>query len=177
MVQGIFPTQGLNLGLPHCKWILYHLSHQGSPTYTSLYYQVNSSMIVFGRCLASSKYYTLIVNFLLQFFPLLSSCYNKYALLLQHINLENSFKEKGEKRSKDIGGQFLLLLAGHRVTGPCLLETSSYATFLCSSGLPAPQSSHFLQPDLCSSSGLRSQWFLMKPFDWPLRQGQILLTS
>ena len=31
LLQGIFPTQGSNSGLPHCKWILYHLSHQGSP--------------------------------------------------------------------------------------------------------------------------------------------------
>ena len=30
LLQGIFPTQGLNLGLPHCRQILYHLSHQGS---------------------------------------------------------------------------------------------------------------------------------------------------
>ena len=29
--QGIFPTQGSNPGLPYGKWILYHLSHQGSP--------------------------------------------------------------------------------------------------------------------------------------------------
>ena len=29
--QGIFPTQGLNLGLRHCRWILYQLSHKGSP--------------------------------------------------------------------------------------------------------------------------------------------------
>ena len=29
--RGIFPTQGLNRGLPHCRQILYHLSHQGSP--------------------------------------------------------------------------------------------------------------------------------------------------
>ena len=29
LLQGIFPTQGLNPGLPHCRWILYHLSHQG----------------------------------------------------------------------------------------------------------------------------------------------------
>ena len=28
---GIFPTQGLNPGLPHCRQTLYHLSHQGSP--------------------------------------------------------------------------------------------------------------------------------------------------
>ena len=28
--QRIFPTQGSNLGLPHCRQTLYHLSHQGS---------------------------------------------------------------------------------------------------------------------------------------------------
>ena len=31
LLQGIFPTQGLNPALPHCRQILYHLSHQGSP--------------------------------------------------------------------------------------------------------------------------------------------------
>ena len=30
-LQGIFPTQGSNPGLPHCRWILYQLSHKGSP--------------------------------------------------------------------------------------------------------------------------------------------------
>ena len=30
-LQGIFPTQEWNPGLPHCRQILYHLSHQGSP--------------------------------------------------------------------------------------------------------------------------------------------------
>ena len=29
-LQGIFPTQGSNSGLPHCRRILYQLSHQGS---------------------------------------------------------------------------------------------------------------------------------------------------
>ena len=29
--QGIFPTQGLNSGLLHCRQILYWLSYQGSP--------------------------------------------------------------------------------------------------------------------------------------------------
>ena len=29
--QGISPTQGLNPGLPHCRQILYQLSHKGSP--------------------------------------------------------------------------------------------------------------------------------------------------
>ena len=31
LLQGIFPTQGSNPGLPHCRRILYQLSHQGSP--------------------------------------------------------------------------------------------------------------------------------------------------
>ena len=31
LLQGIFPTQGSNPGLPHCRQILYQLSHQGSP--------------------------------------------------------------------------------------------------------------------------------------------------
>ena len=30
LLQGIFPTQGSDPGLPHCR-ILYHISHQGSP--------------------------------------------------------------------------------------------------------------------------------------------------
>ena len=32
LLQGVFPTQGWSPGLPHCKQILYQLSHQGSPT-------------------------------------------------------------------------------------------------------------------------------------------------
>ena len=30
LLQGIFPTQGSNLGLLHCRQILYRLIHQGS---------------------------------------------------------------------------------------------------------------------------------------------------
>ena len=35
LLQGIFPTQGWNPGLPHCRRILYQLSHHGS-NYTSI---------------------------------------------------------------------------------------------------------------------------------------------
>ena len=31
LLRGIFPSQGSNPGLPHCRWIFYHLSPQGSP--------------------------------------------------------------------------------------------------------------------------------------------------
>ena len=33
-LQGIFPTQGSNPGLPHCRWILYQLSYQGKPLFS-----------------------------------------------------------------------------------------------------------------------------------------------
>ena len=32
LLQRIFPTQGSNPGLLHCRWILYHLSHQAHYT-------------------------------------------------------------------------------------------------------------------------------------------------
>ena len=46
LLQGIFPTQGPNLGLPHCKQFLYHLSHQGSLVhFLPVKAQMSSSLI------------------------------------------------------------------------------------------------------------------------------------
>ena len=36
LLQEIFPTQGLNLGLPPCRQTIYHLSQQGSPSSVDL---------------------------------------------------------------------------------------------------------------------------------------------
>ena len=46
LLQGIYPTQGLNLGLPHCRQTLYLLSYQGR-LYTKLtpYTKINSKWI------------------------------------------------------------------------------------------------------------------------------------
>ena len=33
LLQGFFPTQGSSPGLTHCRWIIYKLSHKGSPSY------------------------------------------------------------------------------------------------------------------------------------------------
>ena len=33
LLQGIFPIQGLNPGLPHCRQVLYQLSHKGIPEF------------------------------------------------------------------------------------------------------------------------------------------------
>ena len=43
LLQGIFPTQGSNPGIPHCQWILHQLSHQGSPS-CSLFYLFNQPL-------------------------------------------------------------------------------------------------------------------------------------
>ena len=43
LLQGIFPTQGSKPGLPHCRWILYQLSHQGSPN-TSIQFSSAQSL-------------------------------------------------------------------------------------------------------------------------------------
>ena len=36
LLQGLFPIQGLNPGLSHCRWILYQLSHEGKPKNTGV---------------------------------------------------------------------------------------------------------------------------------------------
>ena len=38
LLQGIFPAEGSNPGLLHCRWILYQLSHQGSPSTITIIY-------------------------------------------------------------------------------------------------------------------------------------------
>ena len=40
LLQGIFLTQGSNLGLQPCRQTLYHLSHQGSPSVGTKYPQI-----------------------------------------------------------------------------------------------------------------------------------------
>ena len=46
LLQGIFLTQGLNQGLPHCRHTLYHLSHQGSPLNKIGEYKMNHNPLL-----------------------------------------------------------------------------------------------------------------------------------
>ena len=50
LLQGIIPTQGLNLGLLHCRQILYRLSYKGSPRQmlTSMKGKINDNTIIVG---------------------------------------------------------------------------------------------------------------------------------
>ena len=69
LLQGIFPTQGSNPGLPHCRWILYQLRHKGSPLY-------NLGAILFFNSSEENcdKYMPYLFIFFLYFFCF-SSCY------------------------------------------------------------------------------------------------------
>jgi len=40
LLQGIFPTQRLNPGLPHCRRILCQLSHKGNPCFSIWSYSI-----------------------------------------------------------------------------------------------------------------------------------------
>ena len=52
LLQGIFPTQGLNPGLPHCRWILHPLSHWGSPNFMTSNVLYNSALkYIYSRLL------------------------------------------------------------------------------------------------------------------------------
>ena len=42
LLQGIFPTQGLNPGLLHCRQILYQMNHRGNPGYQSSLHRINT---------------------------------------------------------------------------------------------------------------------------------------
>ena len=48
LLQEIFPNQGLNPGLPHCRQTLYHLSHRGSPVSRIRSDQISRSVLSYS---------------------------------------------------------------------------------------------------------------------------------
>ena len=48
LLQGIFPTLGLNPGLPHCRQILYQLSHKGK-LYSNVTFSMTSFLTIFSK--------------------------------------------------------------------------------------------------------------------------------
>ena len=49
-LPGIFPTQGLNLSLPHCRWNLHCLSHQGRRVCVCVYTHMLSCFTCVWLC-------------------------------------------------------------------------------------------------------------------------------
>ena len=70
LLQGIFPTQGSNPGLPHCGQILYLLSHRGSMFGVRDKFQTHSSLSFMSamRVMALGLYYSRV---LINTFPIL----------------------------------------------------------------------------------------------------------
>ena len=64
LLQGIFPTQGWNSGLPHCRQILYHLSHQGSPKLDV----AESSTVLRGPLIQSIFHPRTVISIFVKFF-------------------------------------------------------------------------------------------------------------
>ena len=68
LLQEIFPTQGSNPGLPHCRHILYRLSHQGSPphmNWSSLgTFFIQLFYVYFFCCTGSQRWCTGLFHFL-----------------------------------------------------------------------------------------------------------------
>ena len=64
LLQRIFPIQGSNTGLLHCRWILYHLSHQGhslnkTPSRKTLFFSSTLSISETG-CIGVFPHHTFL---------------------------------------------------------------------------------------------------------------------
>ena len=75
LLQGIFPTQGLNPGLPHCRRILYQLSYEGSPSIKSTSLIPQRCPIQVGHCSCLDLcIHHLSINCSVQFSSVAQSC-------------------------------------------------------------------------------------------------------
>ena len=85
LLQGIFPTQGLNPGLLHCRQIIYQLSHKGSPAASGVMKSVDTNFIIYSLShpappIGSRGEGKTVLDFILFLFSLngpvvLTSCY------------------------------------------------------------------------------------------------------
>ena len=100
LLQGIFPTQVSNPGLPHCRRILYHLSHKESPAHQ---YTLKGKTTVISAITCSS-------------FP------NLFSLFLYFLNFGllwgQSTRRLGAKRYRKVLTCMVCLWAGFAQAGP-----------------------------------------------------------
>ena len=102
LLQGIFPTQGSNLDLLHCRQILYHLRHQRSPS---------------KECVSLNKPAFILLWLALELFPtqgqgsslgspsqVLSQDLGHDHPLIPHISCNIQWSLEGEKRKRGAQG-------------------------------------------------------------------------
>ena len=73
LLQGIFPTLGLNPGLLHCRKTLYRLSHKGS-SYTVIEYKLNAHKQCLRPRLACLENF--LITTLQEYFPSANECHS-----------------------------------------------------------------------------------------------------
>ena len=79
LLWGIFPTQVLNLGLPHCRWILYCLSHLESPKCNSMFNLLRNHPTVFLKVPSSFQILTSNLQAFLSPILTLTVCLSSYS--------------------------------------------------------------------------------------------------
>ena len=99
LLQGIFPTQGSNPGLPYCRRVVYQLSHQGNPQsiylpiYLPIYLLTTYLSICLWRYLSTLSVYlptylsTCLPTYLSIYLPICLSTYLPTYLSYLHISL------------------------------------------------------------------------------------------
>ena len=64
---GIFPTQGSNLGLLHCRQMLYRLNHQGSLLPKENHFELSELGFIISSFLPNDFYFCLLIFWVLDF--------------------------------------------------------------------------------------------------------------
>ena len=82
LLQGIFPTQELNPGLRHCRWILYQLSYQEALSLTEILLLFNYFRGNKASCLSISALVSKCLG--------LKICYKRTSLVIQRLGLRAS---------------------------------------------------------------------------------------
>ena len=98
LLHGFFPTQGLNPGLLHCRWILYHLRYQGSQSLKSRLAD-NISRVILSKflywCINVVSTYLWVVRCM--WFYSCAFCflnfYSEQIIFLLYLNTTKNFKK------------------------------------------------------------------------------------
>ena len=128
LLQEIFPTQGSNSGLPHCRRILYQLSHKGSPKILEwVAYPISSRSsqprdrtqvsCIAGGFFTNRDIFTFTKMHLGPLSYFIQSCVRKARILCSQSTVKVIEDQEGEKRAQVkqwVGGTAMATVQIHR---------------------------------------------------------------
>ena len=102
LLQGIFPTRGSNSGLPHCRCILYQLSHKGSHECVLKYFIIKRKSCTGDWAWADSECINNLHKQVAQKPKVPNSCYSTIFSPLGRINIlsHGEFSTKNLRKKK-----------------------------------------------------------------------------